>query len=48
LIGTIIGQTFNGTVTPLGAGFFAVSLAALGMVFIAERGRLFQPQHAPL
>lgn len=48
LIGTFIGQTFDGTVTPLGAGFCLVSLAALGIVLIAERGKLFQPHHTPI
>ncbi|MGN6465741.1 MAG: multidrug effflux MFS transporter [Rhizobiaceae bacterium] len=48
ILGTIIGQAFNGTVTPLAAGFCIVSLAALVMVLIAERGRLFQPHNPPV
>ncbi|OYV32607.1 MAG: MFS transporter [Rhodospirillales bacterium 20-64-7] len=45
LVGFFIGQNFNGTVVPLTLGFAVCSLAALGVVFVAERGRLFQPQH---
>lgn len=48
LIGTMIGQSFDGTVTPIAAGFCAVSLVALALVLIAERGRLFQPQNPPV
>lgn len=40
-IGTFIGQSFDGTVTPLAAGFFGVAAAGLVMVLIAERGKLF-------
>lgn len=45
VIGTIIGQMYNDTVTPLAAGFCGVSIIALLMVFIAERGKLFQPHN---
>lgn len=47
-IGALIGQAFNGTTTPLAAGF--VSVAAMGLVFvlIAERGKLFQPHNKPV
>jgi DHA1 family bicyclomycin/chloramphenicol resistance-like MFS transporter len=41
LIGTLIGQQFNGTTTPTAAGYFFCGLAALGAILIAERGRLF-------
>src|SRR5690606_14417052 len=33
VIGTIIGQAYNGTVTPLAAGFCIVSILAFAMVF---------------
>ncbi|MDP3899130.1 MAG: multidrug effflux MFS transporter [Mesorhizobium sp.] len=42
LIGAGIGQAFDGTVTPMAAGFCFVSVIALALVLIAERGRLFQ------
>lgn len=41
VVGALIGQAFDGTVTPLAAGFFGVAAVALGLVLIAERGRLF-------
>lgn len=47
LIGAMLGQAFDGTTTPLAAGFCGVALIGLVMVFIAERGRLFQPHHDP-
>jgi DHA1 family bicyclomycin/chloramphenicol resistance-like MFS transporter len=46
--GTMIGQSFDGTVTPIAAGFCVVSFIALGLVLIAERGRLFQPHNPRL
>jgi DHA1 family bicyclomycin/chloramphenicol resistance-like MFS transporter len=48
IIGTVIGQAFDGTVMPLAAGFCGVSIVALLMVIIAERGRLFLPHNAPV
>jgi DHA1 family bicyclomycin/chloramphenicol resistance-like MFS transporter len=45
VIGTIIGQMFDGTVMPLAAGFCGVSIVAFLMVVIAERGKLFQPHN---
>lgn len=41
LIGAAIGQSFNGTVTPMVIGFLAVSATALLLVLVAEKGRLF-------
>ena len=48
LLGTLIGQAFDGTVTPLAAGFCLVSLGALAAVLVAERGRMFQPHNPPV
>jgi len=48
ILGTLIGQAYNGTVTPLAAGFCSVSVAALLMILLAERGRLFQPHNPPV
>jgi MFS transporter, DHA1 family, multidrug resistance protein len=39
--GLLVGQSFDGTVTPLALGYFALSGLALGMVLWTERGRLF-------
>jgi DHA1 family bicyclomycin/chloramphenicol resistance-like MFS transporter len=41
LLGLIVGQSFNGTVIPLLAGFAAFGLTALLILLITERGRLF-------
>ena len=42
-IGTKIGQDYDGTLLPFATGFFFCALAALGVVFVVERGRLFKP-----
>jgi DHA1 family bicyclomycin/chloramphenicol resistance-like MFS transporter len=47
VIGALIGQAFDGTVTPLAAGFCGVSLVALVLVLIAEKGKLFRTVSAP-
>jgi DHA1 family bicyclomycin/chloramphenicol resistance-like MFS transporter len=44
-IGTIIGQDYNGTLVPFATGFFICALAALAIVGITEKGRLFVPHH---
>jgi DHA1 family bicyclomycin/chloramphenicol resistance-like MFS transporter len=44
-IGTIIGQDYNGTLLPFATGFFICALAALGIVALTEKGRLFVPHH---
>jgi len=43
LAGAAIGQSFDGTTVPLYVGFLVLGLAALAMVWFAERGRLFRP-----
>jgi DHA1 family bicyclomycin/chloramphenicol resistance-like MFS transporter len=45
LIGIVIGQAFNGTTVPVTAGFVVVGLVALALVFVTERGKLFQGHH---
>lgn len=45
-IGTVIGQSFDGTLLPFSIGFFICAVAALAVIAIVERGRLFQPHHA--
>lgn len=44
-IGAMIGQAFDGTVTPLAVGFFILSVLALAFVLIAEGGKLFRPHN---
>ena len=46
LLGLAIGQAFNGTVLPLTLGYFILGSAALVVVLITERGRLFRAHHA--
>jgi DHA1 family bicyclomycin/chloramphenicol resistance-like MFS transporter len=41
LLGLVVGQSFNGTLVPLTAGFAGFGAAALLIVVAAERGRLF-------
>jgi MFS transporter, DHA1 family, multidrug resistance protein len=47
-IGTAIGQSYDGTLLPFTTGFFLCTLAALAVVLIAERGRLFKPHNAAI
>lgn len=48
LIGTAIGQAYNGTVTPLAAAYCLMSGGALIAVAVAERGKMFQPHNPPV
>ena len=49
LMGFAIGQSFNGSATPMTLGFTAMGILALIFVLIAERGRLFKARPpAPL
>ncbi len=48
LIGVWIGQSFDGTDAPVAMGFFLVSVVALALVAVAERGRLFQAHNSPV
>jgi len=43
LLGFFIGQHFDGTVVPITLGFALCGLVALGIVLVAEKGRLFRP-----
>ncbi len=43
VIGAMIGQAFDGTTVPLVLGFLLAGLAALAVVALTERGRLFRP-----
>ena len=43
VVGMAIGQSFDGTLLPFSVGFFVSSLAALAIVLVVERGRLFKP-----
>jgi MFS transporter, DHA1 family, multidrug resistance protein len=43
-VGTVIGQDYDGTLLPFATGFFLCTLAALAVVLITEKGRLFRPR----
>ncbi|MGK9167250.1 multidrug effflux MFS transporter [Inquilinus limosus] len=45
ILGAVVGQAFDGTVLPLGLGYFGLGLCALLIVLWTERGRLFVPHH---
>ncbi len=45
IIGASIGQAFDGSATPMVAGFFTVSVIGLVFVLIGEKGKLFQPHN---
>src|SRR5882757_300072 len=44
-IGMTIGQDYDGTLLPFATGFLLCTLAALGVVLVVEKGRLFKPHH---
>ena len=45
LMGFAIGQSFNGSATPMALGFTVMGVLALVFVLIAERGHLFRAKH---
>ncbi len=47
-IGTLIGQSYDGTLLPFAIGFFLCTIAALAVVLFVERGRLFVPHNKPV
>jgi len=48
LIGFAVGQRFDGSVRPITAGYLALGAAALLLVLLTERGRLFRATHDPV
>ncbi|HLZ06032.1 MAG TPA: multidrug effflux MFS transporter [Bradyrhizobium sp.] len=47
-VGMAIGQSYDGTLVPFATGFFICALVALAIAAVTEKGRLFQPHHAPI
>jgi DHA1 family bicyclomycin/chloramphenicol resistance-like MFS transporter len=45
-VGTTIGQDYDGTLLPFATGFFLCTLAALAVVLVVEKGRLFRLHNA--
>jgi len=48
VIGTIIGQSYDGSVLPIALGYFILGAIAIALVLIAENGKLFQAHHEPI
>lgn len=48
LIGSWIGQHYNGTLVPFATGAFLAALSALVVVLVVEKGRLFTPHNKPI
>jgi DHA1 family bicyclomycin/chloramphenicol resistance-like MFS transporter len=44
IVGSIIGQAFNGTTLPMAIGYLAIGLGALVIVYVVEEGQLFRPR----
>ena len=45
-VGVTIGQDYDGTLVPFATGFFLCTLAALAVVLVVEKGRLFRTHKA--
>jgi MFS transporter, DHA1 family, multidrug resistance protein len=43
VMGSAIGQAYNGTMIPLTTGFFVCTLIAMAVVLVTERGKMFRP-----
>lgn len=48
VVGTLIGQLYNGTLVPLATGAFLSAVIALAIVIVVEKGRLFVPHNKPV
>ncbi len=48
VIGYLIGQAYDGTMVPLATGFFLCAVGALAIVYVTERGKMFQPHNQPI
>lgn len=48
VIGTMIGQSYDGTMVPLTTGFFICTLLALAAVLVTEKGRMFRARNLPV
>jgi DHA1 family bicyclomycin/chloramphenicol resistance-like MFS transporter len=43
-----MGQDYDGTLLPFSTGFVLCTLAALAVVLVTEKGRLFKPHNKPV
>lgn len=47
-LGSVIGQSFNGSTVPLLLGFSVLSVVAIAIVAFTEHGKLFHPHQPPV
>jgi DHA1 family bicyclomycin/chloramphenicol resistance-like MFS transporter len=45
IVGSLIGQAYDGTTYPLAIGYLAIGIGVLAVVYFTEGRRLFQPHH---
>jgi DHA1 family bicyclomycin/chloramphenicol resistance-like MFS transporter len=43
VLGSVVGQAYDGTVVPLGLGYLCLGAATLVIIYLTERGRSFEP-----
>ena len=46
VVGSVIGQSYNGTTLPLSIGYLCIGLVVLVVIYVVEGGKLFQPRMA--
>jgi len=42
-----IGQLFDGTIIPIAISYFAMGIASILCILVAEQGRMFTPDKEP-
>jgi DHA1 family bicyclomycin/chloramphenicol resistance-like MFS transporter len=46
IVGSAIGQAYDGSTYPLAIGYLAIGLAVLALVYVIEDRQLFRARHA--
>jgi DHA1 family bicyclomycin/chloramphenicol resistance-like MFS transporter len=46
VVGSLIGQSYDGTTLPLAIGYLCIGVAVLGIVYVVEGGKLFEARMA--
>ena len=46
IVGSLIGQSYNGTTLPLAIGYLGIGVAVLAVVLVVEEGKLFHARQA--
>jgi DHA1 family bicyclomycin/chloramphenicol resistance-like MFS transporter len=47
VVSLAIGQSYSGTTLPLAVGYLGIGVALLGIIYVIEGGKLFQPRQSP-